>query len=244
MGTAHQSKSVGWAPPTNPNPWAGHRPTPKALYNIAQGQRSGAAAKRHPGLRRREKTSTPKGSHPPASLVEPFQGSGVGWHRHPGCAAPRRPRAMLSNRFAVDPPEAGCPWLSGRSFRGVPQLAEMPIDFPVARSHCLPQTVRESKTRKQCHTKPELATKHGHPARRLYRLPRDARSSASCRREDVGWAPPTNPNREANRENGLRSVGGAHPAGLPRCPLHQPIDYRFRCTVFTPGVLVVSISIG
>jgi len=45
----------------------GHRQrsswSPAGSDIIAQGQRSGAAAKRHPGLRGREKTSTPKGLH-------------------------------------------------------------------------------------------------------------------------------------------------------------------------------------
>jgi len=40
-------------------PTGSHTPTGSNI--IAQGQRSGAAAKRHPGLRGREKTSTPKG---------------------------------------------------------------------------------------------------------------------------------------------------------------------------------------
>ena len=75
--------------------------TLKASYRIAQGKRSGAAAKRHPGLRSRSSVSTLKGSHR-------FDGTLTGFNLFlqnlEPRAALRLPWAVLSNRFAVVPP--------------------------------------------------------------------------------------------------------------------------------------------
>ena len=54
--------------------------TPKGYKNIAQGKRSGAAAKRHPGSLATTRNPTLKGLNNPASTVEPNLDS-TGFHR-------------------------------------------------------------------------------------------------------------------------------------------------------------------
>ncbi len=79
--------------------WAGCGRTLKASHNIAQGKRSGVAAKRHPGVRVQRPCFNPV--KVASTVVEPFQGSQFFLNRQPR-AALRLPWAMLLNRFAVE----------------------------------------------------------------------------------------------------------------------------------------------
>ena len=72
--------------------------TLKASHNIAQGKRSGIAAKRHPGYRAENLVPTRNGLH--KSLWNPFRVRLVYVTPQPR-AALRLPWAMICNRFAV-----------------------------------------------------------------------------------------------------------------------------------------------
>jgi hypothetical protein len=73
--------------------------TPKALRNIAQGQRSGAAAKRHPGFVSQPSRVNPNGVA--ESAAEPRWGSRPLAELQPRVVAARQPWAVIWNRFAV-----------------------------------------------------------------------------------------------------------------------------------------------
>ena len=78
--------------------WVACGRTLKASHHIAQGKRSGVAAKRHPGFGFNDPCFNPV--RVAQTVVEPFQGSRFFPNRQPR-AALRLPWALLFNRFAV-----------------------------------------------------------------------------------------------------------------------------------------------